>query len=609
MRMAHQLLAWVAAGLVLSALVGCPPKEEEPPPKKERYESFPKRDLPPYLRDSILEITDVLGAEPLVVSGFGLVVNLRDTGGGPYPNTVRNYMISEMDKRGFGRRDNPQFRHLRPESVLQDPRVTVVRVDAYIPPGARKGQTFDVQVSALAGSEADSLAGGRLYETDLRIDGANPANPAGSIHVYARGAGSIFVNPAYALQLNPTTPAARTSLRQGTVLDGGMMSMDRPLVLRLRQPQAALARQIERRIDQHFQDPGVAAALDEALVQLLVPVRYEGNWEHFLGVVTHLYMNSSAGFQVNRARELVEAARQPDAPLLDISFAWEAMGSQVLPIIAPLYSDPAPEVAYAAARAGALLDDFAAQQALLSIARTEGHAFQLSAISALGMVRTSPRLNRLLRELLDSPNASVRVQAYQVLARNRDDGIFSKVIRDKFVLDIVRSAGEPIVFVTRTGVPRIAIIGSTVTLDLPIVFSAIEQRFSISSNNQGNAVTLFFRSGKELPLQQLSTADLAEIVARLAGEGAEGERRFDFSYSDVVAILQRLGSVNKLVSLAPDDRHPVSARLMIQDPPQLQSVLRGAPAVSSGQPSTLVPGLPDFQPDSPATQPGRGRPQ
>src|SRR5438477_95798 len=85
-----------------------------------------------------------------------------------------------------------------------------------------------------------------LLETDLFVLGADTGNPSGSVNVQARCEGPIFVNPAYAL-VAANSPAGRSSLRYGTVLDGGLVAEDRALILRLREPQRSMSRQIEMR--------------------------------------------------------------------------------------------------------------------------------------------------------------------------------------------------------------------------------------------------------------------------------------------------------------------------------------------------------------------------
>src|SRR5690606_812583 len=130
------------------------------------------------------------------------------------------------------------------------------------------------QVSALASSETSSVAGGRLYLTDLVENGGNPQRPEPGPAIRGRAAGAVVVNPAYALLTGPQTPQQRQSLRFGLVPDGGMIEQDRALTLRLLQPSRALARGIERRIDQRFSDSGVAAAQDEGQVRFRTMPQY-----------------------------------------------------------------------------------------------------------------------------------------------------------------------------------------------------------------------------------------------------------------------------------------------------------------------------------------------
>src|SRR4029077_13439845 len=95
-------------------------------------------------------------------------------------------------------------------------------------------------------------------------------------------------------QVKPNDIAARDSLRYGLVPDGGMALEFRPLMLRLRQPQRSMARAIEALIDQRFaslktyREEKIAAAKDEGLILVQPPARFNGDWEHFAGVMTHL---------------------------------------------------------------------------------------------------------------------------------------------------------------------------------------------------------------------------------------------------------------------------------------------------------------------------------
>jgi hypothetical protein len=183
-------LARLALTLALAgaaASVGCGDKNKKQDVKPElapRYAALERRkppEIPEWLVGSIMQEVDLAGVQPSRVSNYGLVVLKRPTGDATkVPNPVREYMLREMTKRGSAARTSRGFEYASPETVLRDPRVAIVRVDAFIPPGATRGQRIDVQVSALEDSDTTSLAGGTLFTTDLYRNGANPSSPAAS---------------------------------------------------------------------------------------------------------------------------------------------------------------------------------------------------------------------------------------------------------------------------------------------------------------------------------------------------------------------------------------------------------------------------------------------
>ena len=277
MRRGLMACVWGAAGAGVGA--GC--RTEEPPKPMIRYPARPPKEVPAFLKGTVFEATDLEAVQPFAVSGWGLVVNLRGTGDSTAPTFVREFIIREMIKHGFGMKSKG-MEDLPPERVLHDPSCAIVRVDGFIPPGTRKDQQFDVYVSALPGNNTTSLSHGQLYQMELRANGADTPNPAGSINVLGRSRGDIFINPAYALISSSTQPGARESMRAGVILNGGLATNDWPLLLRLRQPEWRLSRALERRIDERFQDVadvpkksgrgmGVAFANDEGIVSIYVP--------------------------------------------------------------------------------------------------------------------------------------------------------------------------------------------------------------------------------------------------------------------------------------------------------------------------------------------------
>jgi flagellar basal body P-ring protein FlgI len=578
--------------LGISALVlvaGC---TEEPPKPTNRYPVLAPREVPAYLRDSILEYTDLTGTEPYPISGYGLVTHLHDTGGSRVPTPVRAFMTKELARHDFG---SFASGWASPEQILARRDVAIVRVDGLIPPGARAGTDwctwFDVQVSIPPESDATSLAHGTLYQCDMKINGANPADPgSGMVAVKAQAAGEIFVNPQYVLDSSVDTPAARVSRKSGVILAGARVMEDRPLILRLRSPGSRLSRAIEQRIIERFQDvvdddlreaagadnasaKKVANAQDEGVVYVYVPRAYTDDWQHFAGIVRHLYMQGAdPTFAALKSSELASEALQPDAKLLDISYCWEGLGKPALFAIQPLMSSELPDVQYAATRAAAFIGDPAAVDVLLSIAQTKGNPFRVNAVQTLAELPATPRIDRLCRRLLDSDEALVRIEAYKLLSKHQDSSVFTRWIkngdREIFALDLVTSSGPPMVWASRQGVPRVAVFGSETQLDLPLIYSSMDNRLTISSDETNpSAINIFYR-GAELakPVSIVSTPSLPELVAILAGDSDSdfSVHGLHFGYADVVAILQNLIDQQRVSGLQGNQR--LLASFVLQEP-------------------------------------------
>lgn len=593
--------AALVAGVAIAS-VGCfpPQKRAEPPPP--RYETLPPKQLPAFLQGTILERMDHINPDPIQVSDFGLVVNLPGTGDTTAPTAVRDYILREMNKRGFGSTQLPDYERLTPDRVLNDPqrRTAIVRVDAFMPPGVRKGQTFDAVVTALSESNTSSLAGGRLYRADLKFGGADPRNPMAVIDVQAQSQGDVFINPA--LSLNPRTAttqasASRFSRRQGVVMDGAIAVRDQPLVLRMRAPQRSVIRQIQFRVNQHFQG-NVAEAKDEAILHLYVPAEYRGDWERFVGVVQNLYLDGTNEVLSSRARTLAQEAVKPDAPLSNISFAWEGMGPVALPAITPLMSATYPEeVQFAAARAAGFIGDAGAQQQLMRIASSPAHRFQVDAVRTLGALRSTPAVTAMLRKLLDSESATVRIEAYKVLARTQALTGFSMVLpkegRDeRFFLDVVEGPRLPIVYATRTGIPRIAVLGQSSRLAIPITFTALDDRLSLSSRPGQEGVTLFYRPlGAVKPVNVRIGTDVAQLVGWLGGAAPDPDQRPDLTYGEIVAILQALADQGRLVS---SDSAGVATNFVLQEAASVADEIADAPPIvpRARSQDERIPGLP-----------------
>jgi hypothetical protein len=555
----------------IAALTGC--QSQPPPPHEEpHWPTLPLVAVPDFMHATLFERVRFTNLETTSVYGYSLAVGLHGTGDSTAPSIIRDYITKQILLRGFDSWQHGEYHNFTPEQMYRDPRVAIVSVEGPLPVGAREGQRFDVIVRALPRSHTTSLAHGRVYQTDLSDHGLVNPQAIGA-HVFATvEGGEVFVNPAYALKEGKiSSQTSQESLRVGTILGGGVVAYDRPINMQLRQPQLSTARLIEELVARRFNAPTlhevltgdrsavVAIPKDEGLVEIFVPRDYRGDWKHFLGVLSHMYLDDSPAFLAAKAKQLVVEAHKPNAPLADISLCWEAMGGDALPIIEPLISDPDSDVAFAAARAAAYCGDSAAREALLQMASDSTDRNQVDAVKTLGGLAPTPEIMHMLRTLLGADRAEVRIAAYTTLISRSPQylaydatpeeqagildeyGFITKKIGDRFLLDIVPTNGPPMVYATSTGVPRIAIFGHNVGLQTPVTFMAMDSRLSISSSDGTKLLSIFYRDPHLVhPIDALSDNDLVQIVARLGGEGPASDDVFDFTFNDVVAITQQL---------------------------------------------------------------------
>ena len=277
-------------------------------------------------------------------------------------------------------------------------------------------------------------------------------------------------------------------------------------------------------------------------------------------------------------------------------------------IIAPLMFDSSPDVAFAAARAGAFIGDEPSIEVLKEMASTDNHPFQLEAVQTLGALPQSPAIDQILRSLINAQETLVRIEAYRILSERQDSSVYSRLIPGndpataKFILDIVPSTGKPLIYATRRGLPRIAIIGSKPALTLPILFTAFERRMSISTAPAGQHVTIFYRKPQAVsPVIVSSKPDIAELVARLGGDGPSDEPTLDFGYCDIVAMLQKLAADHQITAYASgNDPTPTATPFILQPLSANRQTIEEAPLIPD-QPrpqSDTAPPMPSTAPDN-----------
>lgn len=455
-------------GLALAALVlpGCGSRRLETKPAAP---AGPIYTGPTYLRGTVASLGTLRNSGSIPVSGFGLVVGLDGTGHRGAPIYVRQQMLNEMRKRGVGSIKMRDILPLTPAQVLDSTDTAVVMVEGLIPRGATAGTRFDLLVTALDGTQTTSLAGGTLYTTDLAIGGADPANRYS--HPLAAGSGPIYMNPFGAGVEAEDLEGFR---RQAIIVAGGRVTKDRKIEIVLNQPSWQRARLVEDRINERFpmlagdRAHKTANATSNQLIEIEIPSRYADRPDELLALISNFYVNNSAGFEEMQGRRLYQELQRDPEKAADVTLAWKALGKTVIPVLREGYEDARHDIRMAALEAGAYLKDERASKFLLELAGHDDPAVRAQVAESLVHLPRSMRGGRALKQLLDDEETSVRVTAYESLARIGDPIVERMAVQNeagvKFVIDRVPSQ-RPLVYVTYYQFPRIVIFDQNLGFD------------------------------------------------------------------------------------------------------------------------------------------------
>jgi flagellar basal body P-ring protein FlgI len=561
--------------VVLLVLAGCSKPEAVLPATTVK-----KVNIPAGIAGTVSEYADMVGGEPLLVRGYGLVVGLGKNGSSEVPADVKAYLVRQMAKAGVGSA-MAGTAGLTPEAMLADKDTAVVTVGGYLPPGAPAGTHFDLLVEALPNTQTASLDGGNLMTADLRIGlmtGAVDAKPLAS------GKGSVFVNPF----IDSTLPTEQGKLRSGRILNGGMVTSDRPVRIQLRTPDYRMAQLIQRRLNDRFGPTDtVATAQSPSLVALKVPRSYARDYDHFLELVAHTYLIDAAGEIERHARQLASAILLPTAQHRDISLVWEAMGNQVLPAIRPLYASDNDIAAFFACRAGLRLGDALAGEPMMQLAAKKSSPMQLEAIAELGKARGLIKSVQVLRDCLAGDNDMVRIAAYEALLRRGDSALQSFSVGSEFTLDIIPGDQNHVIYATQAGQPRIALFGRTMPINRPAFYCPPDQLITLNANQQDPLVKVcrkIPRTGQSSEFLQIKpdTSELVRLLGSRAVVSEDGEiHGLGLTYSQVVGVLQNLSKQGQ-----------ITAKFVLQQPPSMQRIY----------PFTTGLGRPDRPEDAPVSQ-------
>ncbi len=486
-------LALLVASLSLPLALGaCKSNDAGPAPAAPPTATYTG---PQYLYNTIGSLSRLSNHLPQPVQGYGLIVDLEGTGSDEVPQSLRRWLINEMTKYGVGQSRYRDFFRASPEQLLASPDTAVVRVEGHIPGGAVAGSRFDLLVTA-ADTRSTSLAGGRLWTTELAAGGFNPSQLY--VKPLAKGNGPVYLDP---LDTDITDARKREQLqRQAVIVSGGVVTETRIMELVLNQPSRRRASDIADRINERFPaEPNArratANAISPLVVQLNIPRRFRDAPQTFVDLVLHTYIDRSRGFVPMQAQRLADELSTDPDKASSVVLAWKALGPAAQPVFRQYYEDERSYLRLAALEAGAFVGDELASDPLAELSSHRDPAVRLRVAEALISLR-SPSSRQALRSLLDDPIESVRIAAYESLALKGSELVKRTVIHDgdavKMVIDRVM-VQEPLIYITQKQVPRVVIFNPSLGFEVPTMASVWDGRLMIRRTAEGEPAELFYQ--------------------------------------------------------------------------------------------------------------------
>jgi hypothetical protein len=512
-----QKVCWGAALLLLSFVCGCQQQGSVGKGQKQ-FTS------PPELGPAIGSLAEVVVPGSIAVEGYGLAGNLNGTGSSQCPPQVRAYLTRYILSQLSGQK-------IDVNKLIDSPDTAVVLIQGILPLIPSKDQFFDVQVTALQGTSTTSLEGGWLYTAELKAVGLGL-----NARAIADVEGPVFID---------TVGDSQPDKKAGFILAGGRVLDNFTIGLVLREPDYRVTSDIRNRLNGLFGD-GVAKAVSPSRIEVIVPDRYKEQRERFASLVRSTYLTYTP--------EVTEKRVSTFARLLDTSqdkeaseIALEAIGTDSIGMLNVLLNSTDQQVRLRAARCMLNLSNNAGLNVLQQMAFDTGSPYRVEALEAitLGAARVDAAV--VSRKLLLDRDFQVCLAAYEQLRKLDDVALKREFIGRSFYLEQVSQTGHRVIFVSRSGQPRIVLFGAPIYCRDNIFVQSSDGGIIINAPTGQKYVTLARKHPKRpgVVAQARSSFELADIIRKLCEEPArssEETRRggLGVSYAEMIALLKQL---------------------------------------------------------------------
>jgi hypothetical protein len=522
MRTSHSKILFLAS-LVLAAVVGgCHKKEGS-------LALTPSGDL----GAMIGSLAEVARPEPVAVEGYGLVGGLAGKGSAYCPPEVRAYLKHYIATQLPNDRVNV-------DALIGGKDTAVVSLEAMIPATPLMGEHFDVRVALLPGSEATSIQGGWLYKAELVVQGTLGVDtrPLATVE------GPVFINPIGTVEIDP---------RSGYILGGGRTLYEYSASLRLRKPNYRVAGMIRNRLSERY-GTGIAQAVSASDIEVRIPAEYRRRKLRFVSMIPVTFLEVTDELTTTRINTFVQQLAVSDAaaPLRagkeSSEIALEAVGRESLTKLGALVNASDAEVRLRAGRCMLSLGDDRGLAPLRDLAVDPKSPYRLDALEAIMVSAKRVDAVTLAGRLLRDDDVAVVLAAYDQLHRIDDRAVRREVVGRSFLLEQVVQSSHKAIFVSRSGDPRVVLLGAPLTCRDSLFVESPDQELVLDSRAGQGYVSVIrkhrTRPGVIGPIR--SKPDLADLVRTLGNEPSASPpgqvQSLGVPYSQVIALLERLSA-------------------------------------------------------------------
>lgn len=507
--MKKYLYLWMS--LLLGAVIlGCN-KTPDDPVKKEQAKVLENRGR------LVGDLASPINMHFAKMEGIALVRGLANTGANEPPSTYQQLVLKDLN------RDIEKKKTAQQEIASMS--TAIVLLEAAIPPGAKKGDRVDVEVSLPKNSEATSIEGGYLESVGMHQYMAKDMIRTGD--KLGSASGSVVLDPALLKK------GDAKALKKGRIIGGAVITKDRPVWLQLKEGDqtVGVAQRVEDVINSRFSyinngiKKNVAEARAPAIrISIIIPDEYKDNVNRFMNVLCSISFFESPSDLKKRLEDLKLKLLDPKQSEL-ASLQLEAIGpnhEEVLVILRSGMASSDPDVRFHSAISVAYMNPIKdrndAANILADLAR-DHKKLRPAALAVLGTcLKSSFQADNRLREFLASDDNELRYGAFRALwTRNpRDYMIQGENMNDQFSYHALNCGGPPMIHLTRAKRPEIVLF----TKDN--IF--MQGEFNIEA---GSRITV--------------RSDQSEVIVKKYNTGVDDQRIVSYRLDEVIRAIVDVG--------------------------------------------------------------------